>query len=246
MRTMFKLWLLLVTLGLASQARAQGPVIAGVAPVFEGGIGYSYVKSNVPSQGNLAMKGIVASASGDLNAHFGAKLEVGYSRSFDAFQTGRAADILTYMGGPVFYPIRRQKFDIHAQVLAGGARETGVNFESGRNAGAGIREPLCVGGRRGISIPDVGSIVTAAGSRVPAHFLFQFQRGDPGADQLANDAQLGLHVRAAARIDAGCRTWSLLGIVPIPVSEKVCHVKRNRLLTSCRTCRKKDRRSCRT
>ena len=41
MRTMLKLWLLLVTLGLASQVRAQGPVIAGVAPVFEGGIGYS-------------------------------------------------------------------------------------------------------------------------------------------------------------------------------------------------------------
>jgi len=127
---MFKIWLLLVTLGLASQVRAQGPVIAGVAPVFEGGIGYSYVKSTVPSQGNLAMKGVVASASGDLNSHFGAKLEVGYSRSFDAFQTGRAADILTYMGGPVFYPIRRRKFDFHEQVLAGGARETGVNFEN--------------------------------------------------------------------------------------------------------------------
>jgi len=130
MRTMLKLWLLLVALGLASQARAQGPVVAGVAPVFEGGIGYSYVQSNVPSQGNLAMKGVVASASGDLNSHFGAKLEVGYSRSFDAFQTGRAADILTYMGGPVFYPVRRRKFDIHAQVLLGGARETGVNFEN--------------------------------------------------------------------------------------------------------------------
>ncbi len=130
MRTILKLWLPLVALALASQVRAQGPVIAGVAPVFEGGIGYSYVKSTIPSQGNLAMKGVVASASGDLNSHFGVKMEVGYSRSFDAFQTGRAADILTYMGGPVFYPIRRRKFDFHAQVLAGGARETGVNFES--------------------------------------------------------------------------------------------------------------------
>ena len=78
----------------------------------------------------MAMKGILLSGSRDLNAHFAAKLEVGYSRSFDAFQTGRAADVLTYMGGPVFYPVRRQKFSIHVQVLAGGARETGVNFES--------------------------------------------------------------------------------------------------------------------
>jgi hypothetical protein len=130
MKTILKLWLLLLTLGLASQVRAQGPVIAGLAPVVEGGIGFSYVQSTVPSQGNLAMKGILLSGSGDLNAHFGAKLEVGYSRSFDAFQTGRSADILTYMAGPVFYPVRRSKFDIHVEVLLGGARETGVNFEN--------------------------------------------------------------------------------------------------------------------
>ena len=76
------------------------------------------------------MFGILASASADLNARLGVKLEVGYSRSTDVFQTGRSADILTYMAGPVFYPIRRPSFSIHVQVLAGGARETGVNFES--------------------------------------------------------------------------------------------------------------------
>jgi opacity protein-like surface antigen len=129
-RTPLKLGFLLITLTLARGARAQGPVIAGVAPVFEGGIGYTYTQSTVPSEGSLAMKGIVASASGDLNSHYGVKLQVGYSRSFDAFQTGRTADVLTYMVGPVFYAIRRPKFDIHVQALAGGARETGVNFEN--------------------------------------------------------------------------------------------------------------------
>lgn len=130
MKTMLKLCLLLVTLGLASQAQAQGPIIAGVAPVIEGGVGYSYMQANVPSQGNMAMTGVLMSASADLNSHIGVKLEVGYTRNYDAFQTGRKADLLTYMGGPVFYPIRRPKFDFHLQVMVGGARETGVNFES--------------------------------------------------------------------------------------------------------------------
>jgi len=144
---MLKLGLLLVTLGLASQVRAQGPIVAGVAPVFEGGIGYLYMKSTVPSQGNLAMKGVLVSVSGDLNARFGAKLQVGYSRSFDAFQTGRTADILTYMVGPVFYPVRRPKFDIHAQVLLGGARETGVNFEGDGTLVRGfVNHPAWAGG----------------------------------------------------------------------------------------------------
>lgn len=130
MKTMSKLCLLLVILGLASQARAQGTVIAGVAPVIEEGIGYTYTKSAVPSQGNLAMFGVLLSASADLNSHFGAKLQAGYSRSTDAFQTGRVADSLTYMAGPVVYLVRRPGFSIHAQLLGGGARVTGVNFES--------------------------------------------------------------------------------------------------------------------
>src|SRR5580704_8362273 len=70
MRTKLKLWLLLVTLGLASQASAQGPAIAGVAPVVEGGVGYTYMKSNVPSEGSLVMSGILLSGSADLNVHF--------------------------------------------------------------------------------------------------------------------------------------------------------------------------------
>jgi len=130
MRTILKLALLLFPLGLALEARAQGPVVAGLAPVIEGGVGYSYVRSNVPSEGSLGMNGVLLSGSGDFNRHFGVKLELGYSRSFDAFQTGRSADLLTYMGGPVFYPVRRREFNIYTQVLFGGARETGVNFES--------------------------------------------------------------------------------------------------------------------
>ena len=130
MRTTLKLWLFLVLLGFASRAHAQGPVVAGVAPVIDWGVGYTYTQSTVPSEGSMAMKGILVTGSGDLNAHFGVKLELGYSRSFDAFQTGRKADILSYMAGPVIYPVRRSKFDIHGQILVGGARETGVNFES--------------------------------------------------------------------------------------------------------------------
>jgi len=147
MRTMLKRWLLLAVLGLTSQAHAQGPAVAGVAPVIENGVGYSYVQSDVPSEGDLTMKGIVVSASGDLTARFGVKLELGYSRSPDAFQTGRVADLLTYMAGPVFYPIRRGKFDFHAQVLFGGARETGVNFESDGTLVRGyVNHPAWAGG----------------------------------------------------------------------------------------------------
>ena len=61
-----------------------------------------------------------------------------------------------------------------------GQRDRGELREQ-RNAGAGIREPFSVGGRRRISIPGLASIVVVAGTRVPSHFIFQCKRGDPGA-----------------------------------------------------------------
>lgn len=114
----------------AAVTRAQQPVVAGFSPVYEGGVGYTYMRSDVPSAGTLGMNGVLLSGSADFSQRFGVKLELGYSRNSDAFQTGQSADMLTYMAGPVFYPVRRQKFDIYTEVLFGGARETGVTFDT--------------------------------------------------------------------------------------------------------------------
>jgi opacity protein-like surface antigen len=78
----------------------------------------------------MAMNGVLVSGNADFHPHWGVKLELGYSRNFDAFQTGRTADMVTYMGGPVFYPLRRRGYNVYAELLLGGARETGVNFEA--------------------------------------------------------------------------------------------------------------------
>ena len=128
MRTIIKLSLLL--LWLVPAAHGQGPIMAGVAPVMEGGVGFSYTQAKVPSEGQLAMNGVQAVLNADVQRHFGLKLDVGYSRSFDAFSTGHSADMLTYMAGPVFYPLRTRKTYVYTELLLGAARQTGVNFEN--------------------------------------------------------------------------------------------------------------------
>jgi len=129
MKRVLRLSLLL--LALSSVVRAQdphGPVFAGTGPIYEGGIGYSYMGTSIPSNGSsLGMNGIVLSGNADFTWHLGVKVEAGYSRAFDAFSTGHSADMLTYMGGPVFFPVRHRNFSMSAQALFGGARETGVN-----------------------------------------------------------------------------------------------------------------------
>jgi hypothetical protein len=141
MRTMLKLWLLLVTLGLASQVRAQGPMVAGVAPVFGG--------DRVPV---YEVHRALAGQPGDERS-----LGVGKWRSERALWSETASGVFAFlrcvsngphrMVGPVFYPVRRPKFDIHAQVLLGGARETGVNFESDGTLVRGfVNHPAWAGG----------------------------------------------------------------------------------------------------
>ena len=128
MRKTLRLALLVLWL-VPAAARAQGPIDAGMAPVLEGGFGYTYVKADVPSQGNLPMNGVQGIFNADFNRHWGVKLDVGYSRVFDAFHSGRSADLLTYMGGPVLYPLRTRNWNVYVHLLAGAARETGVNYE---------------------------------------------------------------------------------------------------------------------
>lgn len=125
------LCVLALMLATGSLARAQGPIFAGTAPVLEGGIGYSYLGTDIPSNGSsLGMNGLLLSGNADFGWHLGLKAEAGYNRAFNAFSTGHSADMLTYMGGPVFYPIRKPKYNVFAQALAGGARETGVNVDN--------------------------------------------------------------------------------------------------------------------
>jgi opacity protein-like surface antigen len=128
MRTILKVCLL--ALLVVPVAYGQGPTIAGVGPVIEAGAGYSYVDATVPSEGKVAMNGVQVVASVDVHRRFGVKLEVGYARKFDVFGTGHSADMLTYMAGPVFYPVRKRNMNVYTHILLGAARETGVNFES--------------------------------------------------------------------------------------------------------------------
>ena len=117
---------------------------------MEGGIGFSYTQANVPSEGQLAMNGAQAVFNADLQRHFGVKLDVGYSRSFDAFSTGHSADLLTYMAGPVFYPVRRRNVYLYGDLLVGAARQTGVNFESNGQMVMGYANELAWAGGGGL------------------------------------------------------------------------------------------------
>ncbi|HUN60423.1 MAG TPA: hypothetical protein VMU53_00445, partial [Candidatus Sulfotelmatobacter sp.] len=111
MKTIYKILLLAILF--VPAARAQNPLVAGQAPALEAGIGYSYTNVPIPSQSTLGMNGVDLLGTADFSRRFGIHLDLGYARNFNAFNSGHTADMLTYMAGPAFYPIRTRNFNVY-------------------------------------------------------------------------------------------------------------------------------------
>jgi Outer membrane protein beta-barrel domain len=109
----------------------QEPRPAAVGPTVSVSLGYLYVSTEVTTVGRFGENGVLASINVDFNPRFGIKGEVGYTRTFGAFGISRHSDMLTLLAGPVAYPVRRRKFSIYAQGLAGAARIEGVLPQGG-------------------------------------------------------------------------------------------------------------------
>src|SRR4029077_8148488 len=115
MKTVYML--ILCSLIYATQALAQMPVVAGFGPSIDVGVGYSYVNLARPSSSRIGLLGPDASLTFDLFRRFSVRAELGYVRTVNVFGSQNNSDLLTYLGGPVFYPVRRRHFAAYAQAL---------------------------------------------------------------------------------------------------------------------------------
>lgn len=111
----------------------QEPRPAAVGPTVSVSLGYAYLRTEVTTVGSFGENGAIVGINADFNPRFGLRGEVGYTRAVGAFGISRASDVLTFLAGPVFYPVRQRKFSIYAQGLAGAARIEGVLPEGGNS-----------------------------------------------------------------------------------------------------------------
>jgi len=107
-------------------AWGQLPRTAGKAPLIEGSVGYCYLNLGVPESGRLNLHGADVNVTADFHPRFGVTLDASYARAADVFQSGRHADVLSYMAGPVVYPMQHKRITVYMHVLLGGARVGGA------------------------------------------------------------------------------------------------------------------------
>lgn len=104
---------------LAQDFLSSAPKAAATSPVFEASTGYTYFALDTPSHQRVALSGIDANGFVDFNARWGLTVDSSYARIGDVLGTGHSGNVLSFLTGPVFYPVAYGKTRIFVHTLAG-------------------------------------------------------------------------------------------------------------------------------
>ena len=94
----------------AAHASAQGPQAPATGKTIEVGLGYSYVRQGQNASSPVSLMG----GDADITigySRFELKVDLGYARSAPLGGTGRHSGVLSYLAGPVFYPMVHRNFE---------------------------------------------------------------------------------------------------------------------------------------
>ncbi len=114
-------------LGEVPRLAAQGPLITGTGPEIQAHAGFEYIGQQVPSMSSREpMYGVDSGLTVGVSRHLGVRLDLGYARTQNLGGSGHPSDVISYMGGPVIYPVRTRRASPYMELLLGGARVTGA------------------------------------------------------------------------------------------------------------------------
>ncbi|MGB2670854.1 MAG: hypothetical protein WA829_21120 [Candidatus Acidiferrum sp.] len=122
----------------AISGKARSPIAAAHKPVFvpigldlKASVGYTYTSLEVPSASRLNLMGVDTEVIADLSPFFGVTADSSYVRATNVLGTSHDGNVLSYLGGPVLYPVARRKIRAYVRVLVGGSKVDSVIPQSG-------------------------------------------------------------------------------------------------------------------
>lgn len=124
----FRLWaaagisvllLALVTPVLAQNIPQGVPAEAGSGPAFNFSAGWTYLTMPVTSTNTANLTGLDATTGIDFLHHWGAIADASYVRASNTLGLGHGSYIMTFLIGPVFYPIEGHSFRLSVRGLVG-------------------------------------------------------------------------------------------------------------------------------
>jgi hypothetical protein len=104
---------------------AHKPVFVPTGMDLKASIGYANMSLSMPSATRLNLSGVNAAFIAE-SLYFGYTVEYSYVRAVNVFGTNRHADVLSYLGGPILYPVSHGRIRAYVHGLFGGTRVTGT------------------------------------------------------------------------------------------------------------------------
>jgi hypothetical protein len=187
MRRIFACVFLLVA-PLLAQSRfdsSREAAATATGPAFELSLGYVYFSMPLPSQ-RVGLTGVDASALVKFDRYWGLKVDSTYARTGNVFDTGHSANVLSFLGGPVFYPPVFRKAGIFIEGLVGASRVESAAPVNGASYLQGwvARPSYAIGG--GVE----HSLFSSLGVRVQGDYQHTTFGDSAGAIQGQNDLRL--------------------------------------------------------
>jgi opacity protein-like surface antigen len=109
----------------ASHLSAQLPMPAARGRTLDTSLGYSYLSRSDSYSNRVGLSGADASLTIAAYPRLAVRVDLGYARASNIGGSARHSDVLSYLAGPVFYPIAHGHVMTYVHGLAGAARVTG-------------------------------------------------------------------------------------------------------------------------
>jgi len=138
-----------VTASVVAQNAVRGslPAAAGSGPAFDVGLGGTYLAMSSPTGGFSNLYGADATGTVDFSRRWGGTVDAGYERASDTLSLGQSSYVLTFMGGPVFYPMERGNTRVSLRALIGaGLVDSAVPQSANSNLHGWVARPAYAAG----------------------------------------------------------------------------------------------------
>ncbi|HEX8818236.1 MAG TPA: hypothetical protein VF753_22290 [Terriglobales bacterium] len=119
---------LIFVVGLASPVLAQNlvtqsavttPAPAAAGPSSDVSVGYTFLRMSVPGSSSVNLNGLDVTGRMDLNQHWGIMVDSNYARTPNVLGPPDGGYVLSFLGGPAFYPVQHHNTRVFARFLAG-------------------------------------------------------------------------------------------------------------------------------
>jgi hypothetical protein len=134
------------------------------APEIKLGAEYVLLHTEATPSDHVNMQGLQLDATGDFFPRIGLTAQLAYTREANALGTTHHYDTLTYLAGPVFYPLKRPRYDVYMHGLAGGARVSGPIPEPSGGLGHGYASEFSYALGGGAEIKFMGPFLIRVGA----------------------------------------------------------------------------------